>query len=336
MTLSADKLDTYDRCERRFAFDRIYETKLISPLGLLYRAVEEAVVSDDPEQAAKDATMRVGSTHDLILTEISNFFTIRHVGFLAGIIAVALRERIGPLIRVESTPDWESALFEAESGKRHRIELVSHFDDDRLRAAAHSWRVIGELAALETPLTLTAVVIGPQRAGRRHSEWTKGLTHPVNRALRFAARRKSSGLGEGWGKVWREQTDIPTARWLTQMKQDGVLENLIVSREIGYREQDNRMVAAKREMGEIAYSMEFASVKSPMRRTSCDEFGGCPFAPCCYSPNGQKPEDFVHLYHVKSASGATKTKASDKPRVPNPSRDRSVGDGLLDVAEVSR
>jgi hypothetical protein len=300
--LSAQILDTYDRCERRFAFSQAYEPKIISPLAVLYAAVEAALVDDDPEQAAKDETMRIASTHDIILTEINAFVTTRHLGYLAAIIAVALRGRFGAFRAVPETAGWHSGLFEAESGKRHRIELVSHFDDDRLRAAAHSWRVVGELAALQKPLTLTAVVIGPQRGGRRHSEWAKGLLHPANKQLRFAPRNnKKTGFNDGWNKVWREQETISTERWLQQMSDDGVIDQLIVSRDIAYRADDNRMLAARREMDDISKLMQSASSLSPMRRSSCDEWGGCCWQSACYSPVPATPASFPHLYQVRAS-----------------------------------
>ncbi len=308
MRLSAALLDSYDRCERQFAFAQKYVPKTITPLGTLYAALEEALLADDPEQEAKDACMRVAARQELILSDLNAFMTIRHVGYLAGIIAVALRERLGPLNRCDITPTWESALFETESGKRHRIELVSHWDDDRLRACAHSWRVIGELAALEAPLTLTTVIIGPQRGGRRHSEWTKGLQHPVNHQLRFAPRNaKKTGFNDSWEKVWRElHSEIPTEKWLESMKRDEVLDSLILSRDIAYRPTDNRMIAARREMEFLAVMMEGANERAPMRRSSCDETGkgACVWQPCCYSPDEATPEDFPQLYQIRT---------SDKP-----------------------
>lgn len=300
MTLSARTLDEWDRCERRYAFASRYEPKQMSSLGALYAAVEGGLVDDDPEQAAKDTIMRLASSYELILTEISGFLTIRHIGYLAGIVAKALRVKLGPLERVEPTEDWESGLFEDAAGTRHRIELVSHFDDDRLRACAHSWRVIGELAALEAPLTLTAVVVGPSRGGRRHSEWAKGLAHPISKQLRFAPRHnKKTGFSGGWQRVWREQEQIPTAKWLEQMRQDDVMKDLIVSREIAYRPDDNRMIQARREMAEIAEAMRGARDDSPMRRSSCDEFGGCPFQTVCYSPTPAGPADFPWIYRER-------------------------------------
>src|ERR1700679_2057504 len=97
MKLSAQMLDTYDRCERRFAYSQNYEPRAISPLGLIYSALEAGIQADDPEQAAKDATMEAAQNFELQLTDLNAFTVIRHCGYLAGIIAVALRDRLGPL-----------------------------------------------------------------------------------------------------------------------------------------------------------------------------------------------------------------------------------------------
>jgi hypothetical protein len=304
MKLSAQMLDTYDRCERRYAYSQNYEPKSISPLGLIYIALEAGIQSDDPEQTAKDATMEAAQNFELQLTDLNAFTVIRHCGYLAGIIAFALREKLGILSAVDQTETdeftWESGLWEAESGTRHRIELISHFDDDRLRSAAHSWMVIGELAALEAPLHLTQVVIGAHRGGRRHSAWSKAFLHPQNHGLRFGRRQsKQSGFSDGWEEVWREhRAEISTAKWINQMRVDGVLDGLIFSRKIAYRPEDNRMKAARQEMVEIAFNMRGASETSPMRRSSCDETGrgACPYQPVCYSPIETSPDRLVHLY----------------------------------------
>jgi hypothetical protein len=302
MKLSAELLDRWDRCERRFAFSQRYEPKMITALGILYAALDAALVSPDPEQAAKDTAMRLASRKAMVLTEINKFTTVRHVESLAAIISVALRRRLGELEKVQYWTDgeigWDSALYRDKDGNLHRIELVAHFDDDRLRSCAHSWRVIGEMAALRSPIVLTMVVIGTQRGGRRHSPWTKGLLHPVNKALRFAPRNaKKAGFGDTWNQVWREQKlEIPTELWLGQMHKDGVLDDLIVSRRVGYKPEDHRMVAAREEMIQISESMSSASESAPMRRSSCDEWGGCPFSPVCYSITQKSPDDFPNLY----------------------------------------
>ena len=299
--MNAETLVTLDSCQLRCFYDQRYVPKSITPLRMLYAALEAGLIDSEPEQAAKDACMRLASTRELQVEHLNAFMTIRHIGYLAGIIAVALQDKLGILHRVASTPDWESGLFETRNGIRHRIELVSYLDDDRLRAAAHSWRVIGELAALEAPLTLTAVVIGAQRGGRRHSEWSKGLLHPVNKVLRFAPRnQKKAGFNDAWTKVWREQqSEIATEDWLTAMKADDVLDSLIISREIPYRE-DNRIATAKRDMRRAVEAIAGVSESSPMSRGACDDWGGCPFALCCWNPTPVSPGELPKLYSIRA------------------------------------
>lgn len=305
-------LDSYDRCERRFAFSREWESKSVSPLALLYRALEAAIQSDSPEQTAKDITLEVAQKSELQTGGENAFMVIRHCGYLAGIIAVSLTEKYGKFTKLlpKHTKDfeWESNLFRAGKGN-HRIVLVSHMDDDRLRAEAHSWATVGELAALEGPLTLTAVVIGANRKGRRHSAWTEGFLHPQNRMLRFAKREKGNGFTSSWEKVWREHKgEISTQKWVEVMKEDGVLEDLIISREIAYRAEDHRMIAARREMVEVMGRMDSASENSPMRRSSCDETGrgACPFGAICYSPIETDPSRLMHLYAPVTSFPAVK------------------------------
>ena len=43
MIVSARLFDVFDRCGRRLAFERDYEPRTISPLGLLYGALEAAL-----------------------------------------------------------------------------------------------------------------------------------------------------------------------------------------------------------------------------------------------------------------------------------------------------
>lgn len=325
MKLSAELLDTWDRCERRFAFQQKYESVAISPLGLLYSALEAAIVSDDPEQSAKDACMEIAAKSELQLTELNSFSVIRHVGLLAGLIGLALRHKLGKLeprgtVRCDDY-DWDSALFTSADGTNHRIVLTSHWDDDRLRSYAHSWGTIGELAALQENLTLTAIVIGAQRGGRRHSAWTKGFLHPVNHALRFARRQQQgSGFNEGWEEVWREhRSEISTDKWIAQMQQDGILDTLISSRAIAYKDDDNRMISARREIVQISYEMEGASESAPMRRSSCDETGrgACPYQPVCYSPISIEPSSLANLYRYRKTADHYGNKVMDIPGTPS-------------------
>ena len=196
--------------------------------------------------------------------------------------------------------EWRSNLFECR-GEFHRIVLVSHVDDDTLRSFAHSWGTIGELAALERPVTLTIVIVGSQRGGRRHSAWSRAYQHPVQKNLRFAPRKKDNGFTGNWTTVWREQGTVKADVWLNQMRNDEVLDELIVSRRIQYNASDARMIQARKDMLTIADRMEESSPEAPMRRSSCDEIGRgpCPFQPICYSQLPVSAAEFPHLFSAR-------------------------------------
>jgi hypothetical protein len=301
MILTSALLDTFDRCPRRFAFERDFETRSISTLGLLYAAVEGSMTAGDPCQGAWDAIMDRTSRLDVNVGDLSPLSAVRHIDCLAEVIALALRAKLGRAERLDlvrlGEHRWQSNLFNC-GGELHRIILASHLDDDSLRSFAHGWATIGEMAALERSITLTVVLIGAQRGGRRHSAWSKGFQHPVQKSLRFAARDKSNGLVKGWKEVWREQTEIKPETWIDQMARDGVLGELIVSRKILYGAEDARMAQARREMISLIPQTMQASAADPMRRSSCDEVGrgACPFQPVCYSPQPVSPAEFPHLY----------------------------------------
>lgn len=303
MILTAHHFDLFDRCERRYAFERTHEPRTISALRLLYAAVEASLTASDPRQGAKDAILEATSRLEVAAGDLSPISAARHVECMAEVIALALREKLGrgikPDIVALGSHEWRSNLIELRGGL-HRIVLTSHMDDDSLRSFAHAWQTVGELAAMERPITLTVVIVGAQRGGRRHSAWSKGFVHPIQKNLRFAPRKRDDGFTRQWTTVWREQSDFDAQVWLDKMRDDEVLAELIVSRRIQYKADDARMIQAKRDMLILADRMESATVDAPMRRSSCDSvFGACPQQALCYSSTPVTPDDLPHLYRQK-------------------------------------
>ena len=288
MILNSQLFDTWDRCPKRFSYEATHEPRSISPIGLLYAAVEASLVAADPQQGAKDAIANLTSRLDVNAGDLSPISAVRHVECMAEVIGLSLRGKLSRATKPDLISlgghQWQSNLFECR-GELHRIVLTSYMDDDSLRSFAHAWQTVGELAAMERPLTLTVVIIGAQRAGRRHTPWAKGFLHPIQRNLRFAPRKKDSGFTENWKTVWREQSEITAETWLDQMRNDSMLDELIVSRKINYNGEDERMKTAKWDMVAIAAQMQNPDTGAPMRRSSCDEIGrgACPWQPICYS-----------------------------------------------------
>jgi hypothetical protein len=306
MILEARLFDTLDRCSRRLGLEKTHEPRSISPLGLLYAGIEGGLLTGQP----LDAIRAITAEKDVTCSDLAAISVVRHVGFMAEVISLALRQKLGPMSRLQDVEfgkhQWRPNLFETEKGL-HRIVLVSYLDDDALRSFAHGWGTVGELAALRRDLTLTAVVIGASRGGRRHSHWTKCFQHPIQKScLRFGRRKggKAEGFTDAWREVWREMTDISASVWLDKMQADDVLGDLIQSRRIPFRANDHRIETAKRDMLTILPQMERASPDDPMRRHSCDDpiKGQCPFAFFCWSPTPTALEDLTHLYAPRVSS----------------------------------
>ncbi len=299
--ISAQLLDTIDRCPRRYALECSHETRTITTMGLLYAGVEGGITG-----SALDAIRSITAIKDVESGQLAAISAVRHVGFMAEVVSLALTRRFGQFRRIDPVPfgkhEWQSNIFESKHGL-HRIILTSSLDDDALRGYAHAWGTVGELVALKKDIILTAVVVGAQRGGRRHSHWTKCFQHPVQKsALRFARRKggKADGFTEGWREVWREATDISAATWVDRMESDSVIEDLIRVHRVPFKADDHRMVLAKRDMLKILPQMESASEESPMRRSSCDSvFGACPWSAFCWSPTEVELSDLAHLYRAK-------------------------------------
>lgn len=306
--LSARDLDTYDRCERRYAYERDWEPLILSPMGLLYRAFEGALPEIQPEESAKSIALKLAAKMEIRTTALEPYAVANHIGALAGILATYIRAKLGMLMPSPVTEsldgyEWKPGTFEDSSGLRHRFVLVDHWDDDRLSSEAHSWATIGELAATGRPLTLHAIVVGASRGGRRHSPWTKGYLHPANRQLRFGRRKsKQSGFNGEWLETWREASNVGVQDWIRVMQEDGVLADLVVSRPIKMNPTDIRLEAARADIVRLLPKMASEQVSSPMRRSSCDEVGRgpCPFQPICYAPTETTPEMLPHLYRKRS------------------------------------
>jgi hypothetical protein len=279
----------------------------MSPLGLLYAGIEGGLLTGNPFDSIRSIT----AVKDVTCNSLAAMPTVRHVAWTAEVISLALSRKLGKMSRLQDVEfgphQWRSNLFETAKGDLHRIVLVSYLDDDALRSFAHGWGTVGELTALRRDVTLTAVVIGASRGGRRHSHWSKCFQHPVQKScLRFGRRKggKAEGFTDSWREVWREQTDIPANVWLDKMQADDVLGDLIQSKRIPYRADDQRIETAKRDMFTIIPAMEKASPDDPMRRHSCDDpiKGQCPWAFLCWAPTGASVEDLGHLYAPRLSS----------------------------------
>ena len=291
--LSAHNLTIFEKCRRRYAFEKGWEPQQITSFMLLEKALREAVCSPEPEATAESVVMRTITQRELIYSKIVPTYLIaKATGALAGILATFLRFKLGILTPVPPFPflsvGWESLLFKDSKGTLHRILLVDHWDDDRLTAEAHSWNTIGEMIANNSGFTLHILAIGQMRQGRRQGIWSKGLLHPITKHLRFKRRGAGSAVGvtKNWTTAFREEhPEISTLKWLQVMKDDLMFQDVYKTREIVFNPTDPRIQRARRDMVILIQRMERATEKAIMTRSACDSviFGACPFQGVCWA-----------------------------------------------------
>ena len=186
-----------------------------------------------------------------------------------------------------------------------RIVLADRWGDERRGIETRGWRTLGELAAIRKPLMLTAVVIGSTHDGKRISPWTRVYSHPRNRMYRFKRKTAAEDFGANWEPIWRENSDIPTADWLTLMAKDGCMADGVHTMKIPVPE---RWTAYMRQMQKLAKEMgewkPLGNQQTPaMRLAGCDGFSPCPFRQVCHGSLPPIPESYRFRPKLISGSG---------------------------------
>lgn len=236
MRSSADLLTMYEPCNRKGVWGRDWLKWKIKDTEMIQRSIRAGLLSGrkDFNIAAGEEAMGLGSEPGLDSKEPNLFDQVVHVGALADIITLAVRkptERpwlIPEDVSIGNGTKWKSAAYLSPDGQfLRRIAVVSNWGEDRHFGECRGWFSLGEMVAYSLPMQLVVAVIGSSRGGKRHSPWTKGLLHPVNKKLRF---KKKNSVNEpfktSWLSVWREDHDeITSESWLQSMLDDYVLQD---------------------------------------------------------------------------------------------------------------
>lgn len=304
ITLTAASIESFEKCRRAWLWGETWELGRVTPIGTLYRALHAVLTA--PEHNPRIA-------YDYVITEAGDrgVWTLRndpypqmvHTAHLAEILAKIIRQPTAePVQTCPVVDNWQPSSYVVDEGTRlMRFVLVDHWDDDRQLAELHSWRTVGDICVTNMPMTLRVIVIGQMRDGRRHSFWSKGQRHPVNKTLRFARKHgKADGLSSSWDTIWREDSGISAQTWLQQMAQDGVIRelaftvpktgNILVPGKI---QRDRVLDDIKRNAEEMALLLHKNANLLPMTRSACDDpiRGQCPFACICYAPTDLMPAE---------------------------------------------
>jgi hypothetical protein len=284
MVLSSEKLVTYELCPRRYAWTGIYSTR-VSLVRALYVALDAGLCTEkDPEKAAENHLLALAASPGLDVLGGNVYGIAMHHAKLAGVLASALRsawsdpwQPVEPVMLADGH-EWHSGAYDAGDGAVRRIALVDRWSDDRKQQEISGWRTIGETCALDKPLLLTAVSIGASQDKRRHSAWTRCWRHPRNRTFRFQRKTSTEDFGSTWIASFREDAGIKTADWMTQMRSDGCMTDLVHTVQVPVPKGRNAYLG---EMARLANEMAGLPEVPAMRLAGCHGFSPCPFLGVC-------------------------------------------------------
>ena len=310
MILNAEKLSTWETCPRRYQWQNRYQALRVSPLRALYMALDAGLRAEsNPERAAENELLALAASPGLDVLGPNVYPIAMHYAKLAGILSVALRSASDApwcpwpdgkmVLNGYPTHEWRSACYDAGDGHPRRIVLVDRWSDDREAQELRGWRTLGEACALRKPIVVTAVTIGASHEKRRVSPWTRCYQHPRNRQFRFKRTTSAEDFGANWLKLWREDLEIPTADWLTRMRKDGCMEDLVhtVSVPVPARRDDyaRQIMRIADEMGGMNPPPGRAPEHPPMRLAGCYTFNPCPFIVVCHGASPHRPELYGFL-----------------------------------------
>jgi hypothetical protein len=292
--LSAERLATEELCTRRRVWTEKYAELRVSLVRALYVALDAGLRSEDePEKDAENQFLALARSPGLDIIGQDVFAIAMHHAKLAGILSLALRSAwhdpwapVDP-VSLPRGRTWRSALYNAGEGGIRRIALVDRWSDDRRMQEQWSWRTVGESCALDKTFLLTAITIGASHDRRRHSPWTRCHQAPRGNAIRFKRKQGSEGFSHLWKEMWRENSDIPTEKWLTTMRGDGCMTDLVHTIEVHVPRNKDAYLS---EMFRLSREMNRPDRGSPqMRLAGCFGFSPCAFRCVCHG--GTTPED---------------------------------------------
>lgn len=288
--LTSEKLVTYETCPRRFLWTGRYRTR-VTLSRALYIALDAGLRTEkDPERAAENELLAIAASPGLDIVGGDVYAIAMHHAKLAAVLAQALRSAWkSPWVPVDvkegAGAEWSSACYVTSDGHVRRVALVDSWSDNRRQQEINGWRTVGEVCALGRTVLLTAVTIGNSRDKRRHSAWTRCYRHPRNKTFRFQRKTSEEDFSKTWSPVWREDSGIKTDEWLTQMRADGAIADLVHTVEIPVPKGRE---AYLEEMKRLAGEMEGLPEVPPMRLSGCYGFSPCPFLGVCPEANPEK------------------------------------------------
>jgi hypothetical protein len=307
-------LQAFETCPRKGFFLRSWAPRKRFLKDLTQEAVRAGMLAPGPadEQGWGDIAgsrmLQLAADYELDSSAPNHFDCALHHANLADILVSAIRKKDDPpWITPPDSDVWKSGCFLSPDGNSlRRIVLVSNWTDSRHYGECRSWATVGEMAQYDLPMQLVVLIVGQERAGKRHSAWTTGFLHPMNKVLRFRKRNRMTTevFNDRWIKVFREDHDeISREKWLEAMLKDDVLQDLCFRVDVPKLPtlQRTRLVElAKRKVDRLSALSE----KPETNLSTCDWPVTCSFRPCCHSIPEREPSAAVGFVWASSLNRA--------------------------------
>lgn len=331
MVIDGTSLTTFQSCSRRWLLDQRWRVLRWRPKSLFDSCLRAGIfaISNGADasaviQESRTRYLEVAANPGLDVADGGDPWTIAndYCGMLSTVLTAISRTTLltvsrVPSVRLTEELSWLPVSWADESGVLHRWITVDKFDDSVLCREAHGWRIFGDMAVCNAPLTLHIVEIGQQRGGRRQSPWVRAFKHPVI-AGRYKFQRKD-GLGghrplsgAEWKPMWYADQPRPDpATWVDMMDADAITPSLLYhpaiaqpSREsasqarIQIEREGRRMLELSRLLGDAG------GMSLPMSRGACDGWVPCPFQQACYREQPAIGIPELGLYQLRRSEEA--------------------------------
>ena len=297
-------LELFERCARAEFWARDWEPFRWKDVRFIQEALRRSLTSQRVDHGEMAGEEIIGLTRDIEIDIKSpnQYDSAIHLASLADILSCAIRRPEEGPWRVPEPVDvgkyrWRSgALLAPSKAELRRIVLASSWSDERHYRECRSWKSMGPVCAYGLPMKIAVCVLGSKRDGKRHSHWTKGFAHPLNRHIRFRKKHKvAEGFKDSWRQVWREDDDkFSTEQWLQSMLNDGVLEDVCFSVDLPVPDPPMRqkiLDLAVRKLDRVEKTTELPD----FQLTNCD-WPPCAFRGHCHK--GEPPSGRFGLVHV--------------------------------------
>lgn len=244
---TAEVLEGLERCPRISFWDRDWIKGRLSPSDMLDIGLDAGItepIGGDYGMAAGETLYALGATREIESKQHDIHAEVVHLASIADIVTTAIRKPIdAPWQKAKPIGAWEPSCYLSPDGNYLRkVVFVTSWSPDRHYSLCRSWSALGEVCHHKLPMQLVVVMLGKHLNGRYHSYWSHGLTHPINKKIRFRKKSdKENPFKSSWVEVWREDHDeITTQEWLNSMIHDDVIRDVMFKIDVAVPEKPAR------------------------------------------------------------------------------------------------